>query len=102
MTSTQLSGTSTPGTIIKFGDYDWRTLAMRNGKMLLLCDQYNSLRVAYDKNGYATWWWLRSPGESNAYAAIVNDDGEISIQGPYIDELFANGAGLRPALWLSM
>ncbi len=45
------------------------------------------------------WWWLRSPGGKNIYAAIVDGNGKISAGGNTIDN--ASG-GLRPALWLNL
>jgi len=65
-------------------------------------DQYNAIRVACDESGNESWWWLRSPGKLSTYAALVTDEGEISVHGPFIDEIFAFGAGVRPALWLNM
>lgn len=44
------------------------------------------------------WWWLRSPGVIQGYAAYVNDDGDV-------DELGNNVIGdiaVRPALWISL
>ncbi len=47
----------------------------------------------------ATFWWLRSPGNSNQYAVNVDPDGRISIYGSYIDSDFC---AVRPALWITL
>ena len=51
-------------------------------------------------DGRATgWWWLRSPGNSESYAAIVNNDGSVSNYGIRVD----NGVrAVRPALWINL
>lgn len=51
-----------------------------------------------DKNG-ACWWWLRSPGYSQYYAAYVNTDGVVYSYGLYVD--YVRGA-VRPALWINL
>ena len=45
------------------------------------------------------WWWLRTPGWSNKYAAGVNLDGNIRYGG---DGVRGNGNCVRPALWLRL
>lgn len=43
----------------------------------------------------AGWWWLRSPGFSQAFAAYVFSDGTLSYT------LVQDGSGtVRPALWV--
>ena len=54
----------------------------------------------YTKDGKATcWWWLRSPGCSELYAARVCDDGDV--------DWFGGGVGgydraVRPAMWITI
>jgi len=62
-------------------------------------DQYSQSRIAYDKNGTASWWWLRSPGFSTITAAIVDGDGDVNVNGLYVYILYG---GVRPALWLNL
>ena len=45
------------------------------------------------------WWWLRTPGWSNKYAAGVDLDGNIRYGG---DGVRGNGNCGRPALWLRL
>ena len=45
------------------------------------------------------WWWLRSPGIDQIYAARVVDDGDIREDGDYVHG--ANYA-VRPALWIDL
>lgn len=57
-------------------------------------------------NGYdaasgkaACWWWLRSPGFNQGYAAAVRSDGSVSCLGRSV-----NGVNdcVRPAMWVSL
>jgi len=58
-----------------------------------------SLRAAYNADGMAWWWWLRSPGESGSDAARVFGDGYINLTGGSVD--FDMG-GVRPAMWVEL
>jgi len=58
----------------------------------------NNSRVAYNRQGQASLWWLRSPGYGNSLAAIVLSDGIIDFYG--LSVTYDNG-GVRPALWLN-
>ncbi|MCL1982072.1 MAG: WG repeat-containing protein [Clostridiales bacterium] len=44
-------------------------------------------------------WWLRSPGQYDAAAAVVCDDGQIGFGGV---EASSDYIGVRPALWLNL
>lgn len=46
---------------------------------------------------YPGWWWLRSPGEKQNRAAIVDCDGELRDK--YTD---SEGGAIRPAFWLDL
>jgi len=61
-------------------------------------DQYNGERVARFKSS-RFWWWLRSPGFTEYYAAFVHPGGEVSLNGNFADY---DGIGIRPALWLKI
>ena len=53
----------------------------------------------YTKNGVPTcWWWLRSPGVYQDFAAGVYIDGPVHYYGHRVH--FADG-GVRPAVWVS-
>jgi len=54
-------------------------------------------RVA-NYNGSADWWWLRSPGGDNQYAAGVEGRGKIGIGGNRLDSIH----GVRPALYIKL
>jgi len=62
----------------------------------LIDDPFNRERVAYYGNGTA-WWWLRSPGYSGVYAAVIRQEGYLLLGGHDVN---VNG-GVRPALWLA-
>ncbi|MCL2883594.1 MAG: DUF6273 domain-containing protein [Coriobacteriia bacterium] len=44
-------------------------------------------------------WWLRSPGASPDYAALVDWEGTIYGYGSYVD---APNCGVRPAMWVKL
>jgi len=44
-------------------------------------------------------WWLRSPGASADYAALVDWEGTIYGYGSYVD---APNCGVRPAIWVQL
>lgn len=61
---------------------------------------YAKVNGAYTRGGTAvTWWWLRSPGESQYGAAGVGDDGLISYGGGI--NFFGSGC-VRPAMWVDL
>jgi len=62
-------------------------------------DQYNKSRIAYNKDGPASSWWLRSPGNGATSAALVNDDGNVRVDGHGVHD---RSVGFRPALWLNL
>ena len=51
----------------------------------------------YKSDSGFCWWWLRSPGDSQDYAANVYSDGDVYESGGGVD--IGNGA-VRPALWI--
>ncbi len=52
----------------------------------------------WDKNGCG-WWWLRSPGNIQNFAAYVFHGGGVSGDGRYVDSTFGC---VRPALWVNL
>ena len=52
----------------------------------------------WDENG-ACWWWLRSPGEHNYYAAGVGVDGSVDAVGIDVD---FDKVCVRPAFYLNL
>lgn len=45
------------------------------------------------------WWWLRSPGYIQNYAAYVNNDGAVYENGNYV---YLDTYAVRPALWIDL
>jgi hypothetical protein len=86
----------------------------------IIDDEFNENRVARHiggsfssngetytvKEGASSWWWLRSPGLSNEYTAVVRDDGVLGVRGLAVHSLRINGSvndrGIRPVLWLDL
>ena len=61
----------------------------------LLSDQYNSTRVAVDKDNMANGWWLRTSGFDYDFVVLVMSDGSIRIDG---GNMALEDGGIRPAL----
>lgn len=61
-------------------------------------NEYSSARIA-KYQGAKVWWWLRSPGFSNYFAAVVDFDGDLDVYGNFVDKELG---GVRPALWLNL
>ncbi|MDR2532864.1 MAG: DUF6273 domain-containing protein [Oscillospiraceae bacterium] len=59
----------------------------------------DSSRIAYFADGDVHFWWLRSPGYLSDYAANVNGDGYVIVDGIEVERGFV---GVRPALWLNL
>lgn len=60
---------------------------------------YAKARGALTSVGDAkTWWWLRSPGRSQKYAAIVSIGGWVYYRGYGVNY---DNVSVRPALWIS-
>ncbi len=45
----------------------------------------------------AGWWWLRSPGSSQFYAAYVGSGGSL-----YLNDVYYDSVSVRPALWVNL
>jgi len=73
---------------------------MRNrpGYRIWIDDLYNSVRIAVDSDGSALWW-LRSPGGTSNFAAHVDSDGNVRVDGNIVNNFTG---GVRPALWLNL
>jgi hypothetical protein len=54
--------------------------------------------IAKDEEDARAWWWLRSPGLTPGYAAIVGIDGDLYDIGYEVSA----SHGVRPAFWLNL
>ena len=54
---------------------------------------------AYKAGNGNCWWWLRSPGYGQVYAANVGSGGDVDEFGHRVDR---GGAAVRPALWITI
>jgi len=79
-----------------FGDSG--KLKNRPGQDDYFTDQYNQSRIAYDKDGEDSVWWLRSPGAADS-VSIISHGGVVGVKGDYA---YYGFAGVRPALWLKL
>lgn len=50
-------------------------------------------------NSHCSDYWLRSPGYTSKYAAVVNEDGTVQLSGIHGDNAYIT---TRPALWLDL
>ena len=64
-----------------------------------IADEYNSARIATNKEGTPMWWWSRSPGNRTRLMAGVDVAGNIYMAGMYANNY---GGGTRPVLWLNL
>lgn len=77
-----------------------------NDISIVISDEYNDKRIAYDARGHYKEWWLRSPGGTSHSAACVA--GGVASEAPYPGEVNVNGIrvatnnGVRPALWINL
>lgn len=62
------------------------------------CTAYAEANGAYVYNNYC-WWWLRSPGYDQTYAANVYDYGYVDVDGNDVDDDYN---AVRPALWINL
>ena len=66
-------------------------------------DQYNSARIAKDKDGKASFWWLRSGGYYGLFG--LTNVSSVGIDGIlYVNKHTSRNTtgGVRPALWLKL
>lgn len=50
-----------------------------------------------DNQGYGYWWWLRTPGRDEDYAALVFPEGKVDYVGYHYDD---TENAVRPAIWI--
>ena len=67
---------------------------------------YAKAQGAYTSSDYQTssgkftcWWWLRSPGGNQGYAATVNRAGDVRYDGYGVN---CGYDSVRPALWITL
>ncbi len=61
--------------------------------------KYAVSKGAYESKEGTTWWWLRSPGETQRDAADVYTDGSIMRDGYFAtNRIFS----IRPAMWVNI
>ncbi|MCL2224417.1 MAG: DUF6273 domain-containing protein [Defluviitaleaceae bacterium] len=84
-----------------FGDTKQLQKGNANSKYFI-SDHFNEARKAFDPNGYAACWWLRTSGNLPYQAAFVTADGRISMIGDFVNRNNNTGAGVRPALWIEL
>ncbi|MBO1306307.1 hypothetical protein JZO70_09055 [Enterococcus sp. 669A] len=88
-----------------FGDSGFFNKGAVSTEVCTINDEFNLDRQAAYKTEN-TWWWLRSPGDSNNKVAYINAEGVINLNG---EVAFDDGGfscvgvrpGVRPAIWLS-
>ena len=69
-----------------------------DGERMCIASDNAKINGAYvDKNSGMSWWWLRSPGQENKYAAYVGSNGAIVKGGNFVDSV--RGI-IRPSMWV--
>jgi hypothetical protein len=92
------------GSLEKRPDNIWIDLVFQKGKTCAIDDEFNEHRRAKYRNNH-TWWWLRTSGFSESYAAYVSVNGIIFLNGESVtDDGGPHGQairpGVRPAIWI--
>jgi hypothetical protein len=82
-----------------FGDSRQLRNKNRNTKYYIN-DNFNYVRKAVDFVGTSSFWWLRTPGNSQSFTSGVSTDGRIVVSGDFANRNNAFSGGIRPALWL--
>ena len=60
---------------------------------------YAVANYAWESDSGNCWWWLRSPGDGQNYAAIVSNDGDVHEYG---FDVYSIIYAVRPALWIDL
>lgn len=68
-----------------------------NEKRIAMPTEYARLKNLLISKGNGCWWWLRSSGDSQSYAADVDYGGDVDSYG---SSAFTSLNGVRPALWM--
>jgi len=80
-----------------WGGEDTNDMKFNDGFGQFLFDQYNTARIAKNKNDEASWWRLRSPGCLYLFTVVVSPVGAIILTGtPHTEN------GIRPAMWIKI
>jgi len=61
-------------------------------------DKFNGSRIAYDRDGNACRWCLRTAGLYENQLVCVGTDGKINIDGT--SDFQGGSVGIRPAMWI--
>jgi len=85
-----------------FGDSGQFGLGNGSGEVWAISDEYDSSRIAYDKNNNACMWRLRSPGiYSGGSVSFISENGILAISAS--GNVHNNNAhGVRPAMWVNL
>lgn len=72
--------------------------AMTEDRLFLLsAEEVSSLLADDTDRSLGSWWWLRSPGFDNSFAATVTPSGAVVRIGSFVD---SDDYAVRPALWM--
>lgn len=72
---------------------------LSDNKRVAYCTKY-AIAQGHSYKDNSDWWWLRSPGKSDIYAALVSDKGKpVDMYGDYVDD---DDIAIRPAMWISL
>ena len=70
-----------------------------NSARICMPTAYAKAQGAYVDSSGSSYWWLRSPGPHNAYAAYVGIDGSIRNYGSVVED---GNIAVCPALWINL
>ena len=64
---------------------------------LLSAEEASDLFESDAARALGRWWWLRTPGFDNTFAATVTPDGAVVKIGSFVD---TDDYAVRPAMWV--
>ena len=71
-------------------------------KSFYIDDIYNDNRKTTFTDGSACRWFLRTPGSTHDFIALVTVEGKISVTGDFVNRSSSPvfNVGIRPAMWV--
>ena len=97
------AGVSTVDKIFLFSIWEVKKYFESNEAKKCRATDFAIARGAFNKEGFC-WWWLRTPGRTNSFAAAVDEVGSgvgygINTVGFSVDD---DRVAVRPAMWINI
>lgn len=93
------NGTNTVDRVFLLSIYEANTYFKNDEDRILYPTELAVSQGVYVAENGGCWWWLRSPGSMNSYAADVDYGGDIDSYG---SDKYEGINAIRPAMWVSI